>query len=337
MPHQTISLEQAERLCTQVLVNNGACADHANSVARAIVRAEAEGIHNVGLSHLSDYRSGLQKGRINGRATPFWRETQGMVVEGDGGFAHSAYEFGEPRFLAELKKQPVSALAIRNVFTCGVVGYFVERLARAGYVALAFANSPAVMAPWQGKGAFFGTNPMAFACPQIGDEVLVIDQSSSCTAFVNIRQAAEQGRSLPDGLALDATGEPTNNPHSALNGGTLTPSGGHKGNNLALMVDILAASLCGANCSFQAPSFTEGSSPLNMGQFFIAINPDAFGSEFLRHVSTLLTTYATEHDGYIAGANRQERYRKAKTEGITISKSLLKKVEYWALEVSERA
>ena len=69
--------------------------------------------------------------------------------------------------------------------------------------------------------------------------------------------------------ALDAAGQPTNDPGAALEG-TMLPIGGAKGAALALMVEILAAALTGANFAYQASSFfsAEGPPP-RIGQFFL--------------------------------------------------------------------
>ncbi|TIW17972.1 MAG: Ldh family oxidoreductase, partial [Mesorhizobium sp.] len=96
------------------------------------------------------------------------------------------------------------------------------------------------------------TNPMSFAAPAADGSPLVIDQSSSATAFVNIRKAAEDGRKIPEGWALDASGNPTTDPAAAMKGAMLA-FGGQRGANIALMVEVLAAGLSGANWSLDAP------------------------------------------------------------------------------------
>ena len=58
--------------------------------------------------------------------------------------------------------------------------------------------------------------------------------------------ARQRGESIPEGWALDAQGRPATDPAAAL-GGTMIPVGDAKGSALALMVEILAAALTGAN------------------------------------------------------------------------------------------
>ena len=92
-----------------------------------------------------------------------------------------------------------------------------------------------------------GTNPLAYGIPRPSGPSLLVDQASSQTAYVNIRSAAAQQRSIPDGWAIDETGRGTTDPSAALRG-ALLPFGGYKGANIALLVEMLAV-LSGANWS----------------------------------------------------------------------------------------
>ncbi len=69
---------------------------------------------------------------------------------------------------------------------------------------------------------------MAFSAPQAGGSPLLIDQSSSATAYVNVRAAAERGDTIPTGWAIDKEGRATTDPKAALEG-TLLAFGGARG------------------------------------------------------------------------------------------------------------
>ena len=112
-----------------------------------------------------------------------------------------------------------------------------------------FANSPKAMAPWGGNAALFGTNPIAFATPRQGNKPpLVIDMSLSKVARGKVMAAAKAGEVIPQGWALSAAGDPTTDPKAAL-AGSMVPAGAAKGAALALMAEILSATLLGANPS----------------------------------------------------------------------------------------
>ena len=130
-----------------------------------------------------------------------------VQVDAADGFSHPAYEAGEAALVAAAQAQGIAMMGITNAYACGVLGYFTARLARQGLVALMFANASSTMAPWGGRKPFFGTNPWSMAAPRTGDP-LIIDSSSSATAYVNLATAAAAGRPIPPHWALDAEGHP---------------------------------------------------------------------------------------------------------------------------------
>ncbi len=202
----------------------------------------------------------------------------------------------------------------------GVLGYFTHRLAREGLVALMFANASSTMAPWGGRRPFFGTNPWSMAAPRRGDP-LVIDASSSATAYVNLAQAARAGTPIPPHWALDAEGRPTTDAQAAL-AGSIAPAGGHKGSGLALMVEVLAAGLTGAHFSHQASSLGDDlGGPPRLGQTLIAIEPG--GSGFAGRIEGLLADMTAEPGVRIPGDRRSANRRLIEAAGVTIDGDLM--------------
>jgi (2R)-3-sulfolactate dehydrogenase (NADP+) len=211
-------------------------------------------------------------------------------------------------------------LGITNAYACGVLGYFTGRLARQGLVALMFANASSTMAPWGGKRAFFGTNPWSMAAPR-ATAPLILDSSSSATAYVNLADAAARGEPIPPHWALDAEGRPTTDAQSAL-AGTIAPAGGHKGSALALMVEVLAAGLSGAHWSHQASSLGDDlGGPPRLGQTIIAIRPSDDG--FVSRIEGLLADMATEPGVRIPGDRRHANRLRIEAEGVFVDAPLL--------------
>jgi (2R)-3-sulfolactate dehydrogenase (NADP+) len=167
----------------------------------------------------------------------------------------------------------VAVAAVHRSHHVGAAGYHVAELARRGLVGLLFANTPAGIAPWGGHRAVFGTNPIAVAAPRTQDPPLVIDLSMSRVARGRVMVAQRAGAQIPDDWAVDAEGRSTTDPHRAM-GGSMRPMGDAKGAALALMVEVLAAGLTGAQLGVDATSFfaAEGAPP-RIGQLLIAIAP----------------------------------------------------------------
>lgn len=321
----TLSLQEVYELSRAALMACGAGEANAASVARSIREAEAEGIRNVGLAYLPYYCDHVLCGKVDGQAQPELKQTTpaALLVDAKHGFAHAAYEAGEAALLSLARSQGLAAMGLANSYASGVIGYFADRIARQGLIGLVFTNASASIAPWGGTQPLFGTNPVALGVPRADAPPIIIDQSSSTTARVNVVQAAERGESIPDTWALDADGRPTTDPNEGLKG-SIAPLGGYKGAGLALLVEVLAAGLVGANWSFQASSLgdNEGGPP-NIGQLFIAIDSGLFGAEgFDERLETLVAAIHAQDGTRLPGDGRHRARRRAEAEGISLDEAL---------------
>ena len=326
MPMVTLSLSEVEDLAFRALTSSNTSEVNARSVTDSVVAAEADGIHSHGLARLPNYCENAKCGKIDGQAQPTWCLVGPAAIKVDArdGFAHPAIDLGFNEFVPLIRKISVAALAVTNSYNCGVVGYHVERIADQGFIALAYVNAPASMAPWGGHEAVFGTNPIACAIPRRGAPPVIIDQASSVIAKSEIMVHAREGKAIPDGWALDAEGRSTIDPKAALDGGTMLPVGEHKGAGLALMVEAIAAGVTGSNFSFEASSFADnkGGAP-RTGQFFIALDPDRFlGADFKDRIEMLFSRIISQQGSRLHGYARIDSRRRTKEEGVSISKSL---------------
>lgn len=324
-----LTLDDVLGLSLDALVGCGASRTNALPVAESIRDAEADGIRNVGLNYLPHYCEHLLCGKVDGNAHPVWRRSAPAVVmcNAKNGFAHSAFVLAFDSFVEAARHNGIGSLAIENSYAAGVIGWYVEKLAEQGLVGLAFANSPAAIAPWGGKKAFFGTNPLAFAIPRQKSPPLIIDQSSSTTAKVNVVEAAKAGEPIPEIWALDRDGRPTADAKAGLEG-SMAPSGGYKGVALAMIVDLLAGGLGGPSMSFNAPAFGNSTGgPPGVGQFFAAIDPGAYAPGFADRAETMIDAMLVQ-DGVRLPGDRRHRHRlSAAQAGVTLDSSTFQKLK----------
>lgn len=257
------------------------------------------------MGYLPFYCENVAVGKVIGNAVPVVRRPRAAVISIDAafGFAHPAIDLGLPALDAAARTEGIAMLAVRNAYACGSLGYHVERVAARGLVCLGFTNASPMMAGAGGSRPFFGTNPIAIAAPVAGRPPLVIDQSSSVVARVAVADAAARGR-VPEGWALDAYGQPTTEPAAALSG-SVAPAGGYKGVGLALLVDILAAGIPGANWSYAASSLTDLHGPApGIGQTFIAVDPAATAAGFPERLATMLAALREDPGVTVPGDRR---------------------------------
>ena len=324
MTHR-LSLDEVEQLSYRMLVASGASAQQAEPTARSIREAEAEGIRTVGLGYLPTYCDHVACGKVHGHAVPTLTQPRPgtVVVNAALGFAHPAYELGETALVAAARENGIGVLVVQHSYSAGVLGWFVERLARQGLVALMFANSSATMAPHGGRRPFFGTNPIAWAAPRGNGVPVVADLSSSAVAWVAVNAAAQRGEPIPLGWALDADGQPTTDARAGL-AGSMAPSGGHKGSALALLVDVLASGLGASKFSHEAGNFggNEGGPP-DVGQVVIAIDPSAAGGvSVLDRFEHEFAALAAEPGVRLPGDHRRASRAVTTSEGVEVDDEL---------------
>jgi (2R)-3-sulfolactate dehydrogenase (NADP+) len=325
----TLTLAQAENLVVRALTRNRTSAENATSVARALIGAEADGLKGHGLSRVPMYAAQAKVCKVDGLAVPsVARPRAGLItIDAAHGFAFPAIEKAEALLPSAAGTQGVAAAAIHRSSHCGAAGLPVERLAEAGLVALMFVNTPFAIAPWGGSKAVFGTNPLAFACPLPGRPPLVVDLSRSKVARGNIAMAKQRGEKIPDGWALDERGQPTTDPDAALRG-TMLPMGDAKGTALALVIELLAAGLTGANFAAEASSYLDAQGPPpGTGQLLIAFDPSAFGRDVVARFGVLAASIEAQPGARLPGSRRLKSRAKAKAEGLMISDALLKEIE----------
>ena len=330
----TIPVAELATLCAAALEAAGASTDNARVVGEALAAAEADGLASHGASRLPFYASQLMSGKVDGRAVPsvVRSATACVHVDARDGFAYPAIRAGLDAALGFVRETGTAAVAIGNSHHAGAAGHHVEYAARHGVVALGFSNSPAGIAPWGGRRGVFGTNPIAFACPRRPPHPpLVIDLSLSAVARGKVMQAKQRGESIPEGWAIDADGNPTTDPETAL-AGTMLPIGGAKGSALALMVEVLTAVLTGSNLAFEASSFfTAEGPPPRIAQSFMLLDPEAFaGPHYDNRIETLVGAVLGNEGCRLPGGRREEVRTRSLADGVAVPESLLAEIRSFA-------
>lgn len=326
MAEKTLSIESAVDLLAEILEKHGTSAENAVLVARALVAAEVEGQKGHGFSRLNSYSAQAKSGKVDGYAEPELVRVADAAIRVDArhGFAFPAFDMAIRELVKLTPQTGIAVAAIHHSHHCGTLGYHAEKLAEAGLVALVFSNSPKAMAPWGGKDAVFGTNPIAFASPRKERDPLVIDLSLSKVARGKVKVAYEKGESIPEGWALDAGGNPTTDAGAAMDG-TMLPMGDAKGAALVLMVEILSAALTASHFGFEASSFfaAEGPPP-DIGQLIISIAPGPLSSsEYIERIETLLSAVLKQEGTRLPGSGKKSLWEKARTSGIVIEEEMV--------------
>jgi (2R)-3-sulfolactate dehydrogenase (NADP+) len=325
-----IAMEELQVLVQAELRRAGANETMAETTARALVLAEAQGLGSHGLSRVAQYATHLRNGRLNGAATPVVQRRKGgaLLIDAQEGLAFAACELAVREAIAAAREHGVAFAGVARSHHCGVVVDHLRAIAQAGMVGLGFANSPAAMPAAGGLHAIFGTNPVAAVFPRRGTDPLMIDLSLSEVARGKLMVAAKEGRPIPVGWALDAQGQSTTDAKAGL-AGSMLPLGAAsspKGAMLALVVELLVSALIGGNFGFEASSFfvDAGNRP-GIGQAFIVVDPDALvgREQYLDRIEVLVAEMLRDEGVRLPGARREALRRQAQAQGVEVSDALM--------------
>ena len=330
-----IEVDALRHLIARAFEASNVSQSNAASVARALTLAEVDGRKGHGISRVPSYAGQALSGKVDGRVEPQAKQTAAGALSIDAafGFAYPAFDLAQKELPSVAAKTGIAVAGFTRSHHFGVAGHQVEHAADNGLMALAFGNTPQAMAPWGGRSALFGTNPIAFAAPRTSGPPLVVDLALSRVARGNVLKASQNGEAIPEGWAFDADGNPTTDPKAALEGGTMAPMGDAKGAALALMVEILAAAIPNANFAYEASSFfTADGSPPGVGQLLIVIDPGVFGqsARVLERVEELCGAIGAEAGARLPGARRMALRDAASRNGISVDAKILDQIRQLA-------
>jgi len=271
----------------QVLEADGMIHDHAIETADVLLDAELRGYGDHGVWFLGEVHKWLKSGALNPAPNiRVVRETDSaLLLDGDKGCGVAA-SYQAMRWCVErAATQGIATAGIQNSGHFIAAAPFPAWAATRGYIAMTAANVVPLMPAPGGRSKSLGTNPFCFAAPTGLDYPLVFDMATSAIAGFKVRIMAQQGKSVDEGLVYNAEGNPTTDPGDLDRGGSLAPVGGYKGFGLALMVEVLAGVLTGAQ-------FGQNAGVVNgkEGHFFMALNPEIFmpRQEFTARMDELL-------------------------------------------------
>lgn len=154
--------------------------------------------------------------------------------------------------------------------TTGNLGYFAKQITDAGLICTMSCTSLTLVSPAPHCKPVNGTNPLCIGIPTDDQQSpLIYDSAVTNISWGDTVLAALNGETLPENVALDASGHPTQNAKDVVPKGSLLPIAAHKGFGLGISLEILAGPLVGA----KAGKTVNGSD----GLYIHAIDPACFG------------------------------------------------------------
>lgn len=313
----------------RTLTDRGVSLPQAEATARHMVWCESVGRHNFGIERIPIHLKRLAAGVLDGSASPLSEATAPSIarIDGGGGFGYCAAEYAMETAIAMARTTGIGIAGVRNSNFFGAGAYYVNMAASAGMIGLAMSNSFPKVVAHGGLRPVLGTNPFAFAAPRRNGDHLLFDMATSALAGSTVREHMEKGLPLPEGLAIDESGNPITDP-ARVSAGALLPFGGPKGFGLSLLVEILAGVITGAGVGTGVASmYSDFSRNGDNGHFLLALDIGRFMP---------LDDYHARFDGLVAllkgsgenvllpGEVRWDHWREAEANGVEVDE------EKWA-------
>lgn len=273
-----IALDDVRTLAHDVLIGAGYGEDHTRSIANMLYACQLDDCQSHGLFRLLMCIQTIKAGKIDGQIEPEVTLSGKAIIKADarGGMSLLAMDAAIPMLIEKTRDFGLAAVAVNRCFHFSALWPEVERLSNAGLAAIAMVPSHSWVAPAGGTRGILGTNPLAFSWPRQGKMPFTFDFATSAFARGEIELYKRAGKALPDGVALDKDGNPTNDPDAALAGAMLT-FGGYKGSALSIMIELMAGPLIDDLTSLESMAFAEGKggAPYH-GQIVLAFDPAQF-------------------------------------------------------------
>ena len=322
----------------EALAHRGLPEEHAAWVSDGLLQASLRGIDTHGVRLFATYIAELDGGRSKARPEFRWLGDARAARLLDAGHALGlvAGRTACAEAVRLARELGVGAVAVRNSNHFGAASVYTLEMARLGVLGLSLSNSDALVAPQNGVGPLFGTNPISLAARGLGEDLFCADFATSQVSYSRVKHRREQGIPPEPGWAVAADGR------DAAAGdemAALKPLGGHKGHCLGMMGEILCALLAGMPLDHElshlyTPPFDE---PRRVAHLFLALDIAAFRDpgEFQRELSRLMGIVraqpaAGNEPVIVPGDLETKEAATRRVDGIPIEDEELRQLEHLA-------
>jgi L-2-hydroxycarboxylate dehydrogenase (NAD+) len=276
--------ERLHQFVREILTTVDVAPEDAKIVADVLIAADLRAVHSHGVARLQSYYvSRIRAGLITPRPkiTVVHETPVSLRIDAGNGLGHPVSHWAMTKTIEKAQATGVAMATVCNSNHFGIAGYYAMMALKEDMIGVCLTNTTPLVMPVFSRELLTGTNPIAMAVPAKKRRPWVLDMATSVVPKGKLEVYARAGKPMPQGWAVDHEGVPTTDPKAALAGGAPMPLGGtrdlggHKGYDLAVMVDILSGVLSGSNFAAHIPP-SGAPKPFDLGHFFMAFRPDLF-------------------------------------------------------------
>uniref|UniRef100_A0AAY4CLI2 Malate dehydrogenase n=1 Tax=Denticeps clupeoides TaxID=299321 RepID=A0AAY4CLI2_9TELE len=269
---------------------------HARSLAEVLVEGDLRGHYSHGLNRLDVYVREIKAGICAKEGEPgIEKESVATaLVNGRNLLGPVVGNFCMKLAIKKARDVGIGWVVARDSNHYGIAAYYSMQALKENMIGMSFTNTSPLVVPTRAKECTLGTNPISIAAPAKNGGSFVLDMATSAVALGKVEIHERNGSSIPEGWGCDSQGRVSTDPSKVLNGGGLVPlggpeiTGGHKGYGLGLMVEVFCGMLAGSRYSRHIRTWRDTDRVADLGQCFVAVNPENFAPGFNERMSELL-------------------------------------------------
>ncbi|XP_076241559.1 putative oxidoreductase YjmC [Calliopsis andreniformis] len=288
--------DEVVRFVGECLCKVGASAEDGKVVGHHLMTADYCGHFSHGMNRLQMYVKDIQSKVTDPAAAPkVLTDFQAIaLVSGCNAMGHVIGKFCMELAIEKAKKFGIGMVAARDSTHYGICGYYTSMAMDQGLIGFSCTNTSPMMVPTRSKAPALGTNPLSLGMSACDGDHFLLDMATTAVAVGKIELAIRKNEPIPAGWALGSDGKVTTDAEDAYKDSLLMPLGGeehtsgYKGYGLGLMVEVLCGILSGSEFGPSIRKWKDKSRIANLGQCFMAINPEAFGPGSKERLSHLL-------------------------------------------------
>lgn len=330
-----ISIDNERKLIEEMLKAYDVKANEASIVAEVITDGDLKGFSTHGLGRFPQYIKSIQAGtiKLEGDYEIEKETTATAMINGNHKFGHYVTVKAMDLAVKKASECGVGIVGIHDSNHYGIAGFYADLASVQDMIGIVISNTEPAMAPFGGKKALLGTNPITISIPT--DDIhnyICVDMATSITARGKLLESKRKGEPIPEGMALDKDGKPTTDPEAGLEGSIL-PFGGFKGYALAFMFELLAGPLVSAACGEDVQGTATPDVMCTKGDLLIVINPEHFaGSMQFKFYVDQFVREIREENGVIPGDREIENMNVTLENGVPVDEALHEQLTQMAQE-----
>jgi LDH2 family malate/lactate/ureidoglycolate dehydrogenase len=232
-----LSVKEADDLGRNVLIRLGYTPDEAGIIADHLVSNAISGYAFAGLPRILAIADSPELAEPRTPITVIHETPVSALLDGGNNVGYLSVNRAAEIAIMKVRQSGVAVVGVANSWFSGRNAYYLEKIARAGFVGIHTVSSPAVVVPVGARRPALGTNPIAFALPGEVDP-FIFDMGTASTMWGEVLLKAFLEEDFSEALGVDADGRSTRRAKDMVQGGIL-PFGGHKGYGLSIAIQAL--------------------------------------------------------------------------------------------------